>query len=40
MGTFRTSFLIDPKGTIAAIYEKVSPETHADMIRRDLKTLK
>ena len=29
MGTVRTSFLIDPKGNIAKIYEKVKPETHA-----------
>ena len=31
-GTFRTSFLIDPKGKIAHIYEKVKPETHAEEV--------
>jgi peroxiredoxin Q/BCP len=40
MGTFRTSFLIDPKGVIAAIYEKVNPETHADMILDTIKRLR
>ena len=40
MGTFRTSFLIDPKGKIAKVYEKVNPETHATEILEDLKKLK
>ncbi len=40
MGTFRTSFLIDPKGKIAKIYENVKPEIHADQILEDLKRLK
>jgi peroxiredoxin Q/BCP len=40
MGTFRTSFLIDPKGKIAKIYENVKPEFHADMVLEDLKKLK
>lgn len=39
MGTFRTSFLINPKGVIAKIYEKVNPEIHAEEILEDLKTL-
>jgi peroxiredoxin Q/BCP len=39
MGTFRMSFLIDPKGKIARIYEKVKPETHAAEILADLKAL-
>jgi peroxiredoxin Q/BCP len=29
MGTFRRSFLIDPQGKIAKIYEEVKPEEHA-----------
>lgn len=29
MGTVRTSFLIDPKGKLAKIYENVKPEIHA-----------
>src|SRR3989338_1337091 len=40
MGTLRTSFLIDPKGKIAKIYENVKPEIHAEEIRDDLKKLK
>ncbi len=40
MGTFRTSFLIDPKGKIVKIYEKVNPEMHAKQILEDLKKLK
>lgn len=39
MGTLRTSFLIDPKGKIAKIYEKVDPETHAEEVLADLKKL-
>lgn len=38
-GTLRTSFLIDPKGKIAKVYEKVKPETHADEVLNDLKSL-
>ena len=40
MGTLRTSFLIDPKGKIAKIYEKVKPEIHAEEVLNDLKELK
>lgn len=39
LGTMRTSFLIDPKGKIAKIYEKVNPVTHAEELLTDLKTL-
>lgn len=38
-GTFRTSFLIDPKGKIAKVYEGVKPEIHADEVLKDLKSL-
>ncbi len=37
MGTTRTSFLIDPSLTIAKVYEKVKPETHAAEVVSDLK---
>jgi len=37
LGTLRTSFLIDPKGNIKKIYEKVKPEIHADEVLNDLK---
>jgi len=39
MGTTRTSFLIDPEGKIAKVYEKVKPLTHATEVVADLKTL-
>lgn len=39
MGTFRKSFLIDPKGKIAKIYEEVKPALHATEVINDLKTL-
>jgi len=38
-GISRTSFLVDPKGKIAKIYEGVKPEKHAEEVLRDLKTL-
>lgn len=37
MGTMRTSFLIDPSGAIAKIYESVKPEVHAEEVLADLK---
>lgn len=39
MGTSRTSFLIDPSGNIAKVYEKVKPELHAAEVIVDLKQL-
>ncbi len=38
-GTNRTSFLIDPKGRLAKIYENVKPAGHAEDVLRDLATL-
>lgn len=38
MGTSRTSFLIDPSGKIAKVYEKVKPELHAAQVLADLKS--
>jgi peroxiredoxin Q/BCP len=38
LGTLRTSFLIDPKGKIAKIYEGVKPAVHANEVLEDLKT--
>jgi len=40
MGTHRTSFLVDPEGRIAKIYERVRPETHAEEVFRDLEQLR
>ena len=37
MGIFRASFLIDPSGRIARIFEKVDPETHARDVLEELK---
>ncbi len=39
-GIFRTSFLINPEGAIAKIYEQVKPEEHANEVLRDIKILK
>lgn len=39
MGTERMSFLVDPKGKIAKIYEKVRPELHASEILVDVQEL-
>ena len=39
-GTLRTSFLIDPKGKIAKIYEDVNPVIHAADVLKDLRKLK
>lgn len=38
-GTKRMSFLIDPKGKVAKIYEKVKPREHAAEVLRDLEAL-
>ncbi len=39
MGTLRTSFLIDPNGKIAKIYENVKPAEHAAEALKDLRLL-
>ena len=39
MGTLRTSFLINPEGKIAKIYENVKPEIHAEEVLEDTKNL-
>ena len=39
MGTMRNSFLINPQGKIAKIYETVKPEEHAKEILEDMKSL-
>jgi peroxiredoxin Q/BCP len=39
MGIVRTSFLIDPSGTIAMVYPKVNPDEHAAMVLADLAVL-
>lgn len=39
LGTHRTSFLIDPQGKIAKVYQKVKPEAHAEEVLNDLKII-
>ena len=36
----RISYLIDPEGNIARVYEKVVPAEHPDQVLADLKTLR
>jgi peroxiredoxin Q/BCP len=40
IGTHRTSFLINPEGKIAKIYEKVKPAKHAHEVLVDITQLK
>jgi len=40
LGTQRTSFLIDPDGKIAKVYEKVKPAEHARQVLEDLTKLR
>ena len=40
MGTERTTFVIDAKGKIAAIFPKVKPAEHADLVLKAIKQLK
>jgi peroxiredoxin Q/BCP len=39
-GTSRVSFLIDPKGNIAKVYEQVKPAAHAEQVLADMDKLK
>ncbi len=39
MGTVRNSYLINPEGKIAKIYEKVKPAEHAGQVLEDIKAL-
>ena len=40
MGTERTTFVIDAEGKIAAIFPKVKPAEHADLVLKALEKLK
>ncbi len=35
----RSTFVVDPKGTIRAVYEKVNPEGHEKVLLDDIKAL-
>jgi peroxiredoxin Q/BCP len=39
MGTERTTFVIDAKGKIAAIFPKVKPAEHTGLLMKALQTL-
>ncbi len=39
LGTVRTSFLINPKGLIEKVYEKVKPDLHAKEVLKDFHKL-
>jgi peroxiredoxin Q/BCP len=39
MGTERTTFVIDAKGKIVAIFPKVKPAEHAELVLKVLKAL-
>ncbi len=39
MGTSRTSFLLDPEGTVVKIYENVKPLFHAKEVLKDIMVL-
>lgn len=38
-GTKRISYLINPEGQIEKVYEKVTPETHAEEVLQDMEKL-
>ena len=40
MGVLRNSYLIDPKGVVRKIYEKVDPKRHAEQVLGDVETFK
>ncbi len=40
MGILRTSYLIDPDGKIAKVYEKVKPEEHPQEVLKDVVMLR
>ncbi len=40
MGTVRTTFLIDPEGNIAKVWDKVKAKGHAMAVLDELKTIK
>jgi peroxiredoxin Q/BCP len=35
----RTSFVIDPQGTLRKVYEKVNPEGHERVLLDDIKAM-
>jgi len=39
MGVLRTTYLIDPEGRVARVFEKVKPENHAEEVMEALNVL-
>lgn len=39
MGVLRTTYIIDPDGRIAQVFEKVKPENHAEEVAEALNVL-
>jgi peroxiredoxin Q/BCP len=39
MGVQRTTFIIDPEGTVARVFPKVSPKTHDEVVLEALGEL-
>jgi thioredoxin-dependent peroxiredoxin len=39
-GNARTTFLIDPAGRIARVFEKVQPEGHGEEVARELEAVR
>ena len=35
----RTSFVIDPEGTLRKVYQKVNPEGHEQVLLEDIKAM-
>ena len=38
-GALRATFIIDPEGTVATVFPKVSPKTHDDVVLKALDEL-
>ena len=39
MGVLRTTYIIDPDGRVAQVFEKVKPENHAEQVMEALNVL-
>jgi len=39
MGVLRTTYIIDPDGRVARVFEKVKPENHAEQVMEALNVL-
>jgi len=39
MGVLRTTYVIDPEGRVARVFEKVKPENHAEEVMEALNVL-